>query len=377
MADFSKAGTEYSIELTKQNVPCLVKVGGKGKKFVPNINMSKWNDECWLNINHPDVVASEIEQDKDGKISLSIGERTHRYYIDPDGKLEYEIELAKRPVSNEIVLNLDFPDGLNFYKQLPLSEEKIAAGFNRPENAINSYAVYWCKSNNKYLTGKHSHIYRIKLIAADGKWTWADQDITGKLWSILMDGKWLDQAAYPVIVDPVLGYDTVGASNVGHSTYTLGNFYTTDGSGGAITKFHCAVESVDGSLTGIKLGVYETNGSGDPSGQDLVEQVVGVASVTTDLQIDPSTGETLAASTEYWIGYTVEGNDTDVYYDSVAWGQARHRIPTVYADMFTNPAGTHTQDVERSSVWLDYGGGGPSGPSLQLLQAHYMRRHRA
>ena len=34
----------------------LVKTGGESlTKFVPNINASKWGDECWLNINNKAV----------------------------------------------------------------------------------------------------------------------------------------------------------------------------------------------------------------------------------------------------------------------------------------------------------------------------------
>ena len=77
---FDKIGTEYEVVLTKNDVPCKVKVGGSLSKFAPNINMQKWDDEVWLNVNHPDVVNLETETHIDDKISLTIGDQTHKYY---------------------------------------------------------------------------------------------------------------------------------------------------------------------------------------------------------------------------------------------------------------------------------------------------------
>lgn len=91
-------------------------------RFVPNINCQKWNDECWLNINHPDIVTAEKESTVDGKTSITIGNNTHRYYI-IDGKLEYEIEFEKRPKNNTVELSLDFPEGLDFFYQDSLYNE--------------------------------------------------------------------------------------------------------------------------------------------------------------------------------------------------------------------------------------------------------------
>ena len=47
--------TEYYSRLEEDTD---VYIGGNFKKFVPNINMSKWNDEAWLNINHKETIVS-------------------------------------------------------------------------------------------------------------------------------------------------------------------------------------------------------------------------------------------------------------------------------------------------------------------------------
>ncbi len=174
MAEFLQTGTEYNIELTKEDVPCQVEIGGTTEKFVPNINASKWNAECWLNINHPDVVSAEIERVIGDKIELTVGENTHRYY-ETNGRLEYEIELLMKPRSNVITLDLSFPDGLSFHEQTEANKDSPED--YRPDNVINSYAVYWKKRDHKvggqnYKTGKFCHICRSNIIAAEDEWTW-------------------------------------------------------------------------------------------------------------------------------------------------------------------------------------------------------------
>ena len=376
VVEFLKTGTEYNIELTKEDAPCQVKIGGTTEKFVPNINMQKWDDECWLNINHPDLVGIEQETLTDNKITLTIGNNTHRYFVNAKGKLEYDIELASIPVSNKIELALAFPKGLRFAYQPVLTQEQIDSGRHRPENVVGSYAVYWCKGNNQYKTGKFCHIYRPLVYDSDGKKIWGDLDITGNVLTVTIDQTWLDKAVYPVVVDPVLGYDTAGASNLGNASYVLGGCYTTDGSGGVITKFHCAVESINVGAPGIKMAVSDTDGSNDPSGQTRRDTASGSATVSDDVQLTPDTGFSLSASTEYYIGWIPENGDTDVKYDSGDFGDAAAHYGTAYASEFANPMTSGYQDdSEHYSIWIDYAAAA-GGLSLPIAMAYYGRIRR-
>ena len=71
---FEKVDTEYFENLTPDDVPCIVRIGGSlSERFVPNINCSKWDDEFWYNCNHPDIVTTQVETIDDEKIELSIG----------------------------------------------------------------------------------------------------------------------------------------------------------------------------------------------------------------------------------------------------------------------------------------------------------------
>jgi hypothetical protein len=197
MKKFVKTGTKYEVDLSDEDTPVRVKVGGEIPKFVPNVNMSKWHDECWLNMNHPDVVGPEIEKFENERVELVVGNNTHRYSL-VGGTMVYEIVFAQRPVLSRVQFNLNFPDGLMFWYQPPLTQEEIDEGAERPENVVGSYAVYWKKRNNQYKTGKFCHIFRPRLIDIWGEWTWAEVEVKGKVLIFKMDSNWLDSAHYPV-----------------------------------------------------------------------------------------------------------------------------------------------------------------------------------
>ncbi len=192
-----KDKTEYEIE----HKECKLKIGEKdektGGKFVPNLNMSRWNDEAWFNMNHPDIVDTEVEIFKDDKIELTVRNNTHRYSVVGD-TLAYELVLAQRPALNQVEFKIDFPEGLMFWYQPLLTQKEIDEGCERPENVVGSYAVYWKKKNNKYKTGKFCHIFRPRLIDEWGEWIWAEVEVKGKKMFFKMNSEWLNNAHYPV-----------------------------------------------------------------------------------------------------------------------------------------------------------------------------------
>src|SRR3990167_10435198 len=66
----------------------------------------------------------------------------------------------------------------------------------------------------EYKTGKAFHIYRPKVIDANGVETWGDLNIDEQngLLTVTIDQTWLETALYPVIVDPTFGYTSIGVS---------------------------------------------------------------------------------------------------------------------------------------------------------------------
>ena len=322
----SKESTIYELN-TKDAV---IKIGGSmPDKFVPNINASKWGDECWLNINHPDSVTSESEEFIADKVSLKIGNNTHRCYALENGDLEYEIEYESRPAYDIETFDLSFPDGLIFAKQLTLEEEwerdnvgqtleDYLAVMNRPDNVINSYAVYWKEVNNQYKTGKFCHIYRAELIDANGNRSWCDMDInpSTKKMRVIMDGAWLDNAVYPVILDPVLGYDTYGGSSGGFNAFYFAWVYETDAIGGNIQSWHCSVAGISGT-PGVKLAITDVDqATGSASLKDVIEQIeLTPTAPNSTIAADAVLQNPLSPSTRYAVMWITDSSSTAPRFD--------------------------------------------------------------
>ncbi len=341
-------------------------------KFVPNINASKWDDECWLNINHPDSVTTESEEFIADKVSLKVGNNTHRCYALENGDLEYEIEYESRPTYDVETFDLAFPEGLEFGKSLTkeknwerdsmgLSWSEYSDKVTLPDNAINSYSVYWSKGNNQYKTGKFCHIYRAELIDANGDRSWCDMDIdpATKKMEVVMDGAWLDNAVYPVILDPVLGYDTYGASGFGTDGNYTGRVYTTDATGGNIQSFHCSVSTISGT-PGVKLAIANVDqGTGDPSSKTVVEQIELIpGSADSTVDIDAVSKNPLSPSTRYSILWITDSTSTDVRFDTglpaiTSNAKAGVDYPTAYPDPLPSGFGLGSP-TSRFSTWIVY-----------------------
>jgi len=354
---------EYKVKLADQHycdAPCDILIGGKdentGGKFVPNINMIKWDDEAFLNINHPLLINTETETLEDGIIRLIWDDIIIRYYITPDGKLEYEITLNSRPAQNKITLDIDYSPGLSFFFQPPLTPEEIDGGFHRPENVVGSYAIYFNKKNNKYKTGKFCHIFRPELIDNNGDKSWADLNIdtAKKELTITMDRVWLRDATYPVIIDPYLGYNTQGASDWGAATTKRGSITSTDATGGDTTTWYACFATHQAN-TDTKLGLYPTSG-GFIEGQTLVEQALLVNHGTGWSNVAAG-GSTLSASTDYWTGFVPEHNSNDVYYDEGDTGDSSYVDGVTYADEMVATGQADTASTKHWSIYCEYGVG--------------------
>lgn len=364
-----------------------VRIGGDGLNFTPEILMEKWG-ECWFKLTATDNVSLQKESVVGNKVSIRLGNNTHRYYVTGDGKLEYEIIFANKPPSNKVVLNCQWSEGLKFCKQLPLEDEwarqpmdmtlpEYLDMHNRPDNVINSYAVYYEKKGNQYKTGKFCHIYRPFIIGADPKadpnavWGDLDFDEVARTLTIIIPQDFLDKAVYPVIVDPLLGYDTLGGSSVGSLGFTIGEADTTDGTGGTVIKAFINVRTVDGADPGVKVGIYDcAQGDGDPQGEAVL-----FTSAQFDVIIQPDdneqavAGPVLAATTKYFVCYTPENGSTDIAYDTLTGEDTWSINHGNYGTAFQVEAGAWTGPTDRSySVWFEYEPAGNIGALMQAVR---------
>jgi hypothetical protein len=128
--------------------------------------------------------------------------KSHRFTILGQDRFEYDCILNREPKSNTVTLFLDGAENYDFLRQPDWVRDPFLAG---------SYAVYKKETFIGEGTGKLCHIHRPKIIDARGRWVWGSLSIVGDRLIITIPEGWLGEAMYPVIVDPVVGTNTVGS----------------------------------------------------------------------------------------------------------------------------------------------------------------------
>ena len=204
----------------------------------------------------------------------------HSYTINESGGVEFDLVLKEKPAANKFDFNLT-TNNLDFYYQPALNEtgkdnctttecydENGSIIAYRPENVVGSYAVYYSgKKDNEYKTGKAFHIYRPLVYDAKKSSIWGKLDIDEKkkILSVEVNEDWLDKAVYPVVIDPNIGYETIGASTANISTNYLNlpvaNVWTFSGE---VTKITAYVKSTNSVSSNSFANIY-SNSAGLPS----------------------------------------------------------------------------------------------------------------
>ena len=178
------------------------------------MSLSKWNGAASLSFATGEDHRGKIATGKN-ELVLSPDADAHMKHVfrKLDGEhFEYDVILLREPETNRISVGLDFPEGLEFFRQ-PSLEEVLRRGIRCPSEVIDSYAVYWKERNGEYKTGKFCHIYRPRIYDARGRSIWGRLTIQGRTMTIKIPEEWLADATYPVVIDPVVGTQTRGALN--------------------------------------------------------------------------------------------------------------------------------------------------------------------
>lgn len=163
-------------------------------------------------------------------------------FIEPKSVNEFDIDftLDSKPATNVFTYKISGAEDFDFFYQPPLTQKEIDEGASRPENVEGSYAVYSKTRANhitgqtNYATGKVAHIYRPKVIDANGAEVWAELKYEDGVLNVIVPQGFLDKAVYPVRVDPTFGYGAVGGTCYGISSntqVTSGNVFFPSQSG--------------------------------------------------------------------------------------------------------------------------------------------------
>ena len=348
MSVFTQDRSSYFLDQSVRDSPCRVHLAGKETLF----SLSKWGGEASL--------AFAPGGEHEGKIEIARNElllkpsatpKAHHVFRKLDGdRFEYDVVLLKEPESNVIEIDLDFPNGLEFYRQ-PTIEEVTRHHVACAPDVIESYAVYWKEANNQYKTGKFCHIYRPLIYDARGRKVWGRLDLSGKRMTITIPEGWLSDAAYPVVVDPIIGTQTVGANKqiVWWTGEDPDDFYLELMM--AVTKFMTSSTPIQGFcrayLYSYLSGDYEaqpvlySDSGGKPYQRQTQQETVVNCSVSTPGWVQSSfiAFPGIQAYTPFWFGFNTPGIFY-TYFDYAStmyrmWTENMTAVPDTFVDSFS------------------------------------------
>lgn len=288
----------------------------KQSSFMPRMKIKRWDNEVNFSVG--------VISDHKGSHHMHGGEHDWddghgvkaRFYEKPDEEFEFEVELASRPDSNVLHLSIE-SKGLEFFYQPELSEHEkeivdingvMVQRSNRSGRMIGSYAVYHSTKKdhvvggNNYRNGRAFYIYRPYAVDSNGWNVWCDLCIDDEM-RITIPQTFVDEAEYPIIIDPTFGCDPAGS---GTSVYYASNkmiclIATSPTDVGTAQSISVKMGSMSGSLKGVITdsdGNIITNGIGDSTGYSAGWNT---SEFGTDPVITASTSYLLSIIADSWV----------------------------------------------------------------------------
>lgn len=296
----------------------------KQDDFKPQFKFMRWDNEVNFSLRaeeHPSAVVEtrgKVVKYKRPDYEVHMYEKPE---MGEDGGFEFEWVLPSKPSTNVFTTTIQ-TKGLNFFYQPKLTAMEVSLGDERPDNVIGSYAVYHKTkggmnnaSGKEYKTGKAFHIYRPEAVDADGNREWCELNInesSGHL-TVTVPQTFLDNATYPVVVDPTFGNTSIGASRNSTAANNVQGGYFTITESGDVTKLTAYGE--DSSGTTNTKGLIVENSSPYNIVTNAVSNVVNVSTTTSWRDYAFSTSPSLTASTSYGMGILTESNYNRAYFD--------------------------------------------------------------
>jgi len=238
-----------------------------------------------------------------------------------DGGLRFELVLKKkRPAAGN---SFTFPivaKNLRFAYQPFLTQKDIDAGKSCPINVEGSYAVYHLtKKNNQYMTGKAFHIYRPIAEDALGNKAWCSIEIDAPVdptsLTLTIPQQFLDDATYPITIDPDFGYTSIGGAFYGIATYDecsrRGSTWTMPAPGGTANYLRAYLkESLAAEVCDVKAFINQQDSGGADIHGQIATQENDSCAVAPHWEEFTLADETLTEGVDYILN--VMGNDADL-----------------------------------------------------------------
>jgi len=390
-----KIGEEKNVQGQDRDYRDDVIIGGDNPSvFEPKIKLTRWK---WgrkpitldIEFKPSDNKVKTYKTDKE-KVKWESADSSFDVYgkephINPNrmtgrrGELEIELILKKKPDSNIFEWIVNAPNTEWTY-QPELTQFEIDRGAIRKENVIGSYAVYHitdCDAHkdpnttpdNVKLFGMRSkafHVFRPEAIDDNGVRVWCNLDYDNEILSVTVPQDFLDNASYPVIIDPTFGYTTEGAS-----TYNLED-----------AIFAVLATGAAGTLDSISAFIQE-EGGGAHTGKGvlyLVSDSSLVAASDEDTTFPPEgtpawnvfsvSGAPAVSAVSYAVGAWFDSGTGGIliHYDAGGGPGMKYQIGVVYTDLSGVPPdpATFTDDAISPSVYATYTVGGATTPASYI-----------
>ncbi|TAH54404.1 MAG: hypothetical protein EWM51_06840 [Treponema sp.] len=344
MGKFQQDRSSLFLDQSVRDSPCRVRLTGKDSLF----SLSRWSGSVSLSFGtEGDYRGKTIVRGNEILLKPEATPKTHHVFRRLDGdRFEYDVVLLREPETNVVSIDLSVPDGLEFFRQ-PTEEAARRKGIRCAPEVFDSYAVYWKERNGRFKTGKFCHIYRPRIRDARGREVWGRLEITGRVMTVTIPEEWLADAAYPVVVDPVIGTQTRGALNTidWNNEDNPHRFYLELQMG--MSKFIAS-----SAIAGICTSYIYSYCSDDANGQAVIfsdlanfpgtrlsrNEVIVDLDTTTEAWI-PSTftlSRTISPGEAFWYGYNAKYG-VYTYYDvggtfRKMWTEGYDDVPETFSD---------------------------------------------
>lgn len=293
----------------------------------PKMTLEKWNGEVVMGVTYDGMQATGARPFLSKNVEWSDGNQTMQVVpleassTMEDGGYEINIILDSKPASNVFNFSIDGADNLDFFYQAPLWQE---AGLKaptkdctdidciiddqqtyRPQNVVGSYAVYYKDHHDhiegeiNYAAGKAYHIFRPKVTDAVGNEVWADMSYANDTLTVAVPQIFLNNATYPVKVDPDFGNTNTGVSSTNNSANAYDLSRRTSAPAGTITSLSSNQKMTASTCSAVNM-IYDDS---SPNGR-----LDYTATITISTQAWYTSASTLSfvmvSGTTYWIGST-------------------------------------------------------------------------
>ena len=352
--------------------------------FRPHIRLDRWNEEGSLAFGLE--TTERILPSFDGqKVMWTNGDEQHVFSILPAGDgmeyggVEYELHLGSPPKTSTISFPMSVV-GLALFAQPPLTPFERARGNFRPDNIVGSIAAYHATRGvlhseagaaDKYKTGKAFHLHRPLAIDALGNRHWLAWQQKATELAIVVDA-WLLDATYPVLIDPTIGYTTLGASYDNTDNYALANPVSTASSGDANpgTAYYGGF-TASGTLP-VYVCPYVWNAAG-PAGQARIGNGSSAITLTTvsGFRSAAITWTNIVASTNYFLVGWSNSAGVRTHYDAGLTIWFKGSPGDTPSDPFPSPTDGTTD--QRNSLYVDYAAAGGGDPEGSLIHGKLLR----